>query len=121
MELAEASRRLAATSKRSEKSARARPTCCAGCTPEEVAVAVGVLTGAPRQGRIGVGWATLRDVRVEPAGEPSLTVLEVDAALDALAAMSGAGVNAARRALLVDAVRTSDGTGAGPAREGVRW
>ena len=75
------SRRLAATSKRSEKAALLADV-LRRLAPEEVAVAVGVLTGAPRQGRIGVGWATLRDVRVEPAGEPSLTVLEVDAALD---------------------------------------
>ena len=70
--------------------------------PEEVEIAVGVLTGAPRQGRIGVGWATLRDVQVEPASEPSLEIVEVDRAFERLASMSGAGVNAARRALLTD-------------------
>ena len=57
---------LAATSKRSEKAALLADV-LRRLAPEEVAVAVGVLTGAPRQGRIGVGWATLRDVRVEPA------------------------------------------------------
>jgi DNA ligase-1 len=100
-ELADASRRLAATSKRSEKAALLADV-LRRASPDEVAVAVGVLTGAPRQGRIGVGWATLRDVRVEPATTPSLTVLEVDAAVDRLAAMSGSGVNATRRALLTD-------------------
>jgi DNA ligase-1 len=101
VELAEASQRLAATSKRSAKAA-VLVDVLRRLTPEEVPVAVGVLTGAPRQGRIGVGWATLRDVRSEPATEPSLTVVEVDAALDRLAGMGGSGVNAARRALLGD-------------------
>ena len=101
VELADASRALAATSKRGEK-AGLLAALLRRLAPDEVAVAVGVLTGALRQGRIGVGWATLRDVRPEPAVTPSLTVLEVDDAVDRLAAMSGAGVNAARRGLLAD-------------------
>ncbi|MET0143352.1 MAG: ATP-dependent DNA ligase [Ilumatobacteraceae bacterium] len=99
--LADASRRLAATSKRGEKSALLSDV-LRRAAPDEIAVAVGLLTGAPRQGRIGVGWATLRDVRVEPAHEPTLDVLDIDRMLDRLASMSGSGVNAARRALLAD-------------------
>ena len=37
--------------------------------------------GATRQGRIGVGWSTLRDVRPMPADDPSLSVLDVDRAI----------------------------------------
>jgi DNA ligase-1 len=100
-ELASLSDELAATSKRGQKA-----TLLAGVlrrlAPDEVEIAVGILTGAPRQGRIGVGWATLRDVQVEPAAEPSLEIVEVDRMFDALASMSGTGVNAARRALLSD-------------------
>jgi DNA ligase-1 len=99
--LADASRRMVATSKRGEKAA-VLAELLRRLTPDEIEAAVGVLTGALRQGRIGIGWATLRDVRVEPAAAPSLTILEVDTAIDRLAAMSGAGVNAARRALLTD-------------------
>ncbi len=101
VELADASRRLVATTKRSEKAALLADL-LRRMAPDEIAVAVGVLTGALRQGRIGVGWATLRDIRPDPAATPTLTVLEVDAAVDRLAAMSGAGVNAARRTLLAD-------------------
>jgi DNA ligase-1 len=101
LELAEASRRLAATTKRSAKAALLADV-LRRLAPEEVPVAVGVLTGAPRQGRIGIGWATLRDARTEPARAPTLTVLEVDAIVDRLAGMSGSGVQAARRALLAD-------------------
>ncbi len=101
VELADASRALAATSKRGEKAALLADL-LRRLAPAEVPVAVGVLTGALRQGRIGIGWATLRDVRPEPAATPSLTVLEVDDAVSRLAGMSGPGVGAARRALLGD-------------------
>jgi ATP-dependent DNA ligase I len=101
VELADASRALVATSKRGEKAALLADL-LRRLAPDEVPVAVGVLTGALRQGRIGIGWATLRDVRPDPAPTPSLTVAEVDAAVDRLAAMAGTGVNAARRALLAE-------------------
>src|SRR6478752_10050873 len=97
LELADASRQLAATTKRGEKAA-VLADLLRRMAPEEIEPAVGVLTGALRQGRIGVGWVTLRDVRPEPATTPSLTVREVDAAVDRLAAMAGPGVGAARRA-----------------------
>ena len=100
-EIAAVSDELAATSKRGQK-ATLLAAVLRRLAPEEVEIAVGVLTGAPRQGRIGVGWATLRDVQVEPAAEPSLEIVEVDRAFERLASMSGAGVNAARRALLTD-------------------
>jgi DNA ligase-1 len=67
--------------------------------PEERRAGAGYLAGAPRQRVLGVGWAALREP-VPPAAEPSLTVAEVDAALERLAAMSGAGSVAARRAEL---------------------
>jgi ATP-dependent DNA ligase I len=70
--------------------------------PDEVAPAVGFLTGVPRQGRIGVGWRTAVKVDVAAATEPSLTVLELDATLSALATTAGAGSVAARQQLLGD-------------------
>jgi len=73
-----------------------------GLEPDEVEVAVGFLTGAPRQGRIGVGWRTAFSVDVPPALSPSITVLELDASLTALAGTSGTGSVAARHALLAD-------------------
>ena len=70
--------------------------------PEEVEVAVGFLTGAPRQGRIGVGWRSAYRQDVEPAESPSVEILEVDRILTELAGTSGAGSQAARQALLTD-------------------
>jgi DNA ligase-1 len=71
--------------------------------PAEVVPVVAMLSGTVRHGRIGVGWATVAKLDVAPAtGEPTVEVGEVDAALDTLAAASGAGSVAARRQVLVD-------------------
>src|SRR4051812_16510395 len=59
--------------------------------PTEVRPAVGFLTGTPRQGRIGVGWATLKGHGITPAAEATLTIGAVDRALTTLAATSGPG------------------------------
>jgi DNA ligase-1 len=68
--------------------------------PEERAAGAGYLAGAPRQRVLGVGWASLREPP-PAAAEPSLSVADVDAALDAVAALGGSGSQAARRAALV--------------------
>jgi DNA ligase-1 len=64
--------------------------------PEEVRVAVAYLSGRLPQGTIGVGWASLRD-RPQPAAEPTLELLEVDAALERIRAAAGKGSQNARR------------------------
>ena len=73
--------------------------------PGEVEPAVGFLTGEPRQGRIGVGWASLAGVDVPPASEPSLTVSDVDAAVSAVLATTGPGSAEARARLLTEMLR----------------
>ncbi|ERK72100.1 hypothetical protein N136_01550, partial [Leifsonia aquatica ATCC 14665] len=50
--------------------------------PDEVAPAVGMLVGRPRQGRVGVGWRGLGAAMGEPAAEATLTVGDLDAFLD---------------------------------------
>ncbi len=70
----------------------------------EVRTVVGMLVGEPRQGRIGVGWATLRNARVAPALAPTVQVSEVDRLLDRLAATSGAGSQRRRDEILVAAM-----------------
>jgi ATP-dependent DNA ligase I len=60
--------------------------------PGEALLAVGLLTGVPRQGRIGIGFAQLRQARAEPASaEPTLTLAEVDATFERLLAIRGKG------------------------------
>jgi DNA ligase-1 len=67
--------------------------------PTETPAAVAWLSGELTQRQIGVGWATLRD-QPAPAVEPTLTVAEVEATFDRVAALSGPGSQAARRAAI---------------------
>jgi DNA ligase 1 len=79
---------------------------------QEIAPAMGFLTAKPRQGRIGVGWRGVAALEVAHASEPSLTVMDVDAALERLAAASGTGSVGARRSELDDlAARATAGEG----------
>lgn len=67
---------------------------------DEVPVVVGFLTGEPRQGRIGVGYAQAFSTDVPPADEPSLTVADVSDTFDAISAVGGSGSMAERSRLL---------------------
>lgn len=89
-EVVATSRAVAAASGRSAKR-DALAELLGQLSADEVAVATAFLTGQPRQGRIGVGWRTLSAIDAAPAAEPTLTVVEVDAALDSLAAVGGPG------------------------------
>ena len=92
---------VAATSSRSAKVA-ALADLLRRLERDEVAPAVAMLSGEPRQGRFGVGWRTLADLGAPPAASPSLTIGEVDRALARLAITTGAGSAAARNAVLTD-------------------
>ncbi len=95
-ELAAATEAVAETSKRNAKVAVLADV-LRRAGPDEVASAVAFLTGTTRLGRIGVGWSTISDVSVDPAHEPSLTVVGVDRTIGELAEMAGVGVMSARR------------------------
>ncbi|MEV1332021.1 ATP-dependent DNA ligase [Micromonospora costi] len=98
LDLAATSAAVAATSGR-----RAKVELLAGALraldPAEVPAGAGWLAGELRQRQTGVGYASLRDLP-PPAAEPTLTVAAVDAAIDEIAAVHGAGSQARRRALL---------------------
>jgi DNA ligase-1 len=70
--------------------------------PDEVEPAVAFLTGRPRQGKVGIGWATLRAVDPPPAEDPSIEILELDRAVTELQALEGQGSGARRLDLLGD-------------------
>src|SRR3954468_5559101 len=72
-----------------------------GLDAGEVEPGVAFLSGELRQRRTGVGWAALRELP-QPAAESSLTVGEVDVALERLASVSGPGSQAARREALTE-------------------
>jgi DNA ligase-1 len=89
-ELVAASQRTAATSKRSEKVA-ALADLLRAMQPDEIEASVGLLIGWPRQGRLGVGWATMSNLHVTPAVDSSLTIHDVDDTLTRLSSMAGGG------------------------------
>ncbi|MDQ6629120.1 MAG: ATP-dependent DNA ligase [Pseudomonadota bacterium] len=97
--LVDASGRVAETSSRLAKR-DAIAAVLRGAAPDEIEIAVAWLSGDIRQGRIGVGWATLAALRGTPAAEPTLTLSEADAALGAVAATAGKGSAAAHSATL---------------------
>jgi DNA ligase-1 len=101
-DVAAASAEVGATSARLAKIARIADllrSAGAETDPTLVAVVVSWLSGELPQRQIGVGWAALRALP-EPAGEPSLTVLGVDAAFTEIGRVAGKG-SQARRAELV--------------------
>jgi DNA ligase-1 len=96
-----ASDAAAATTKRTAKVA-ALGALLRHLEPDEIRPAIGFLTGAPRQGRIGVGWTTIAGLEGAMAAEPVLSVRDVDGALSRLAGTAGSGSVAARSAILRD-------------------
>ena len=99
IELAHTSAAVAATPSRREKQQLLAAT-LRGLAPDEIEPAVGLLRGAPRQGSLGVGWATVSRLQVQPAAEPSLPILALDTLLSELVAISGLGSVKARDQLL---------------------
>jgi DNA ligase-1 len=94
-----ASNRVAETSSRSRKVAILAEL-LAGIDPGDVAIVTGFLSGIPRQGRFGVGYSTIYRIEQALAGEPSLTVADLDLAIDAVQAATGSGSVAIRRRIL---------------------
>jgi DNA ligase-1 len=68
--------------------------------PDEIEPAVGFLTGEPRQGRVGVGGATVFGVDVTHAAVPTLVITDVDRAFDEILVTTGSGSAARRQGIL---------------------
>ena len=101
-ELVQTSRRVAATRGRLAKIALLADLLKrAGL--EEIEIAVAFLSGALRQGRIGIGYATLRAAKPEHAADaPSLELDALDAALQCLANATGKGSAREKERILGD-------------------
>ena len=110
-----ASREVAATSARSRKVA-VLADLLARLDASEVAIAAGLLSGAPRQGRVGVGYSTISGVESAPADEPTLTVGDLDMAISQIQAATGSGSGARRRQLLAELLDRATEAEAGFAR-----
>jgi len=98
-EVVEISAAIANTSARSEKIERLA-ICLRRLAPDEAAIGVAYLSSQLRQRQIGVGYAAIRDLP-EPTEMASLTLLEVDAALEAVGQLAGRDSQAERRRQLM--------------------
>ena len=99
-ELVLTSRQVSEVAARGEKIARLAAL-LARLSQDEVDTATAFLSGATRQGRIGIGPALIRAAQpANPAPAATLGLLEVDAAFARIAAVSGAGSTAERTQLL---------------------
>src|SRR3989454_2651504 len=108
-DLVQTSKRVAQTSSR-----RAKIDLLAAllkrATPAEIETAIAFLSGGLRQGRIGVGYATLEAARAARAADPgggggatprgSLELVDVDALLERLTHTTGKGSTQAKERLL---------------------
>ena len=71
--------------------------------PDDLPTAIGFLTGSPRQGRLGVGWATVAPARErQPASSSSVDLRDVDAVFDKLASVRGKNSGSERARLMGD-------------------
>jgi DNA ligase-1 len=100
-DVVDASAAVAATSSRSAKVATLAEL-LRTLDAHEVPICVGFLSGVPRQGRVGIGYSTIRGLERPPADTPSLTVADVDEAISAVESETGSGSASRRRALLAD-------------------
>jgi DNA ligase-1 len=68
--------------------------------PSELPIAVGFLTGVPRQGRIGIGYSTIYGIEHVPSRGASLTLQELDSAIAEIQETTGSGSAARRKEIL---------------------
>ena len=67
----------------------------------ELETAIAFLSGSPRQGRIGIGGAAIREARgAAPASVATLEIADVDAVFDRVAATAGPGSAGAKSGML---------------------
>jgi DNA ligase-1 len=101
-ELLAASERVSATRSRLAK-IDAFTQCLKQLDASEIALGVAYLSGDTRQGKIGVGYAGLKDaLAVPPAAAPQLTLLQIDEEFERLSRVKGRGSAAERARLLSD-------------------
>jgi DNA ligase-1 len=101
VEIAETSKAVAEVSGRLEKIERLAAL-LARTGADEIEVAVAFLSGSSRQGRIGIGWSALSQVKssASVAQEATLELVEVDEVFGRISATTGAGSTRERARLL---------------------
>jgi DNA ligase-1 len=95
--------RVASTRSRKAKSA-AIAELLSDAMVEEIPIVVGFLSGVPRQGKVGIGWAAVADLQPPTDPGPGLDVGIVDAFLESFPAISGPGSQERRAVALRELV-----------------
>ncbi|HTS49587.1 MAG TPA: ATP-dependent DNA ligase [Bryobacteraceae bacterium] len=98
-EVVETSRRVAETPKRLEK-VEALAQLLGRLHGGEIEIAASFLSGQIRQGRIGAGYAAVREAVGSPAATPSLDLIDVDQIFEHISTTSGSGSQRRRFELL---------------------
>jgi DNA ligase-1 len=99
-ELVDTSRRVSETSSRNAKIAELA-ACLRKLEPSEIEIAVSYLSGDTPQGRTGIGYAFISEARPPTSqASGSLTIADVDAALERIAGVSGSGSKGERLRIL---------------------
>jgi DNA ligase-1 len=105
--LVEVSRRISETSRRLQKIGLLAEF-LKRLAPEEIPIAVSYLSGNLRQGKIGVGYASLRDAALSSQPSQPLSLSEVDAAFQRILETTGPGSSAVRLQLIQDLMSRAD-------------
>ena len=104
-DLVQASAAVAAASGRLEK-VRLFADLLRRLAPDEIEIVIAFLSGEPRQGRLGVGGATVWAAKDTPAAEsPGLRLVDVDEAFARIAATKGVGAGTGKGEQLRDLLR----------------
>lgn len=98
-EVVRASAAVAATSSRLAKT-RVIANCLRALQPDEIEIALPYLCGDIRQGKLTVGYGRLKAAMGDPASSPTLTIMDVDAAFQALKTVKGKGSATTRQTQL---------------------
>ena len=101
-QLVQVSTAVASTSGKLDKIAKLAAF-LAQLAPDEIPIAIGFFTGWPRQGRIGVGWASVSSARgSEAVAAPALDLHDVDRVFSELQAVRGKRSGAERGRLMAE-------------------
>ena len=101
--VAEASEAVAATRSRKAKAAVISEL-LSEATESQIPIVVGFLSGVPRQGKVGIGWATVADLDQPGGPGTGLDVEDVDTFLETFPSITGPGSQARRAAALDDLI-----------------
>ena len=99
--IVDTSKRVSETRSRLAK-VRALAAALRALEPDEITIGAAYLAGEVLQGKVGIGYAVLREARTEATSTPTLTLAKVDAVLTEMTSIRGSGAAMRRTKALYD-------------------